>query len=72
MLSKNEKMPTCPVKQIRNIYKNTKALPDTAPLTLEYVLTACFPTVWSNVQAALNDQYTQGFIAGKESAKNEN
>lgn len=71
MLSRNEEMPCCKVYQIRKIYAATQALPDTAPLTLEYILTALFPTVWTNVQKALNDQYTQGYLAGLEK-QNEN
>lgn len=64
-LSKNEPMPTCPVSQIRKLYSKTKLLEDNAPVSLELVLMMCFPTVWDNVRAAMNDYYTQGYLAGK-------
>lgn len=37
-------------------------------LSLEFILTAFFPTCWNNVQAALNRQYTLGYIAGQRDA----
>ena len=37
-------------------------------LSLEFILTAFFPTCWNNVQAALNRQYTLGYIAGQKDA----
>ena len=39
-------------------------------LSLEFILTAFFPTCWNNVQKALNRQYTLGYIAGTKDAKN--
>ena len=27
------------------------------------------PTVWSNIQRAMNDNYTQGYLAGKKEAE---
>ena len=38
-------------------------------LSLEFILTAFFPTCWNNVQAALNRQYTLGYIAGQKDAQ---
>lgn len=35
-------------------------------LSLEFILTAFFPTCWNNMQAALNRQYTLGYIAGQK------
>ena len=37
-------------------------------LSLEFILTAFFPTCWNNIQAALNKQYTLGYIAGQRDA----
>lgn len=39
-------------------------------LSLEFILTAFFPTCWNNVQDALNRQYTLGYIAGTKEASN--
>ena len=38
-------------------------------LSLEFILTAFFPTCWNNMQAALNRQYTLGYIAGQKDAQ---
>ena len=37
-------------------------------LSLEFILTAFFPTCWYNIQSALNKQYTLGYIAGQKEA----
>lgn len=69
-LSKNEKMPTCPVGQLRKLYDKTKLMSDDAEISLELLLTICFPTVWDNIQRALSDQYTQGYLQGKSENDN--
>ena len=38
-------------------------------LSFEFILTAFFPTCWTNVQEALNRQYTLGYIAGTKDVK---
>ena len=70
-ITKNEKMPTCPLSRIRKLNDKTQLMNDDTEISLELVLTACFPTVWTNIQRALNDQYTQGYLAGLKEA-NEN
>ena len=40
-------------------------------LSFEFMLTAFFPTCWTNVQEALNRQFTLGYIAGMKDAKEE-
>ena len=46
-----------------------KNLGDTdADLSFEFILTAFFPTCWNNVQDALKQQYTLGYIAGIKEA----
>ena len=37
-------------------------------LSLEFILTAFFPTCWNNIQDALKQQYTLGYIAGMKEA----
>lgn len=70
-LSKNEPMPTCPVRQLRKVYNKTLMMEDSAPITLEFLLTACFPTVWENINKAMNDMYTRGYIQGKKEVMDE-
>ena len=49
-----------------------KNLGDTdADLSFEFILTAFFPTCWNNVQDALKQQYTLGYIAGMKEACNQ-
>ena len=46
-----------------------KNLGDTdADLSFEFILTTFFPTCWNNVQDALKQQYTLGYIAGMKDA----
>ena len=50
-----------------------KNLGDTdADLSFEFILTAFFPTCWNNVQDALKQQYTLGYIAGMRVVCNQN
>ena len=71
-LSKEEKMPTCPVSQLRKLYTKTLMLEDSAKISLELLLTACFPSVWENIKKAMSDNYMQGYLDGKKEGKNEN
>jgi len=64
MLSKNVETPSCPVSQIRKLYNKTLQLEENSSISLEMVLTICFPSVWENIQRALSDNYTQGYLAG--------
>lgn len=64
----NDKIQIAPIKlsdverMVESIKKNTT---EDVDLSLEFILTAFFPTCWHNMQAALNKQYTLGYIAGK-------
>lgn len=40
-------------------------------LSFEFMLTAFFPSCWYNIQDALNQQYTLGYIAGLKENKNQ-
>lgn len=39
-------------------------------ISFEYVAGSLFPTLFKNVQKALKDEYTRGYIAGLEETKN--
>ena len=66
-----EKMPTVPVSQVRKVVEKVKDLEDDDTLTLEFILTALFPTVWKNIQKYSNDCYTSGYLAGLKDGKND-
>ena len=65
----NDKIQIAPIKlsdverMVDSIKKNTT---EDVDLSLEFILTAFFPTCWNNVQTALNRQYTLGYIAGQK------
>ena len=65
----NDKIQIAPIKlsdverMVESIKKNTD---EDVDLSLEFILTAFFPTCWNNVQTALNRQYTLGYIAGQK------
>ena len=63
-ITTTEKMPTVPVSQVRKMAKAVENLKDDDTVTLEFILTALFPTVWKNIQKYSNDCYTSGYLAG--------
>lgn len=67
-----ETMPTVPVRQVRKVAEAIKNLKDDDTVTLEFILTALFPTVWKNIQKYSSDCYTSGYLAGLKDGKNEN
>lgn len=50
--------------KLRKLAASMKDKPDDTPLSFEFILLAFFPTVWSNIQSAFQNYYTQGYIAG--------
>lgn len=67
-----EDMPTIPISRLRRVVEKTSVLPPERRISLEFVLTALFPTVWNNIKKYASDCYTQGYLQGKEDALNEN
>lgn len=61
---------TVPKSQIVKLAKSIEHLDDTAPVTFEYVLSCCFPTVWDNICQIMRNNYTKGYIDGISSNKN--
>lgn len=57
--------------QLRKIVKKLNKLDDNADITFEFLLTALFPSVWSSIQEEMRNQYTRGYLQGKEDSKNE-
>lgn len=54
-------------RMVASVKKNAGS--EDVDLSLEFILTAFFPTCWNNMQAALNRQYTLGYIAGQKDAQ---
>lgn len=67
----NEVEPQVPIRVLRKITANLKDKPDNYKLNFTYIMTACFPTVFKNIMSYCKDCYMQGYLQGKEDAKNE-
>lgn len=61
-----------PLSHVRRVVNSLKLLPDETKISFEYILSAFFPTVWTNIKKAMNDCYTKGYINGLKDGKNEN
>ena len=48
------------INKIRQVVKN-----ENAEVSFELVIASLFPTSWQNIQKALSDQYTRGYIQGR-------
>ena len=61
-----------PLSQLRKVVSRASDLDDNTEISLQFILTALFPTVWNNIQKYANDCYTNGYLAGlKDKEKNE-
>lgn len=63
-----EKIDITPIK-LSDIERMTQSIrrdvgENDVDISFEFMLTAFFPTCWNNIQKALTQQYTLGFIAG--------
>lgn len=72
MEDKENRLNPIPLAQLRKVTDKLSELPDDTPISLEFVLTALFPSVWENIQQYSNDCYTAGYIQGRNESKNEN
>ena len=64
--------PEIPLKVLIKIVNKFEDKPNDYKLSFTYIMSACFPTVFNNIMSYCKDCYTQGYIKGKEDAKNEN
>ena len=64
-----ESMPTVPAAQIHKLAQ--KVEDPLMPVSLQFVLTMLFPTVWKNIEKYANDCYTSGYIQGLKDGKDE-
>ena len=54
-------------KLIERIKKNTEQ--ENVEVGFEFIIASLFPTSWNNIQSALSNQYTQGYIQGQKDAE---
>lgn len=62
-------IPLSVIRKITNRFKDQK---DDFPLTFEYIMTACFPTVWNNIMKYGSDCYVQGYMQREKEEKKQN
>ncbi len=67
-----EEMPSITLQSVRRFVKALADQPDDFDLSLEFVLTAFFPDVWTRITKYTNDCYMQGFMDGRKEAVNAN
>lgn len=53
-----------PKSRITKLAQAVEHLEDDAPISIEYVLMALFPSVWENMQQSLKNAYTKGYLEG--------
>lgn len=56
-----------PLSAIRTMVDRLKDRPDDMPITFEFLCASLFPTIYENVQTAINKSYTDGYIEGRNS-----
>ena len=61
-----------PLAKLRRIVKNLRNSPDDMEVTFEYLMTACFPTIFYSIRDTMKDCYTEGYKQGLEDARNAN
>lgn len=65
---------TIKYKKIRKIIDALKerSVNSNPDVSFEYIMASCFPQALENIKLAMREQYTKGYIAGKEEKNNEN
>lgn len=66
---KNFEEITVEKRKIEKMLKSLEELDGSAQIKLSYILIALFPTVWNNIQSALKDSYTKGYLQGYSQGK---
>jgi hypothetical protein len=56
-----------PLSSLRTMVDRLKDRPDDMAITFEFLCASLFPTIYENVQTALNKSYTDGYIEGRKS-----
>lgn len=57
-----------PLGALRKMVEKLEDKSDDTPVTFEFLCASLFPTIYENVQTAINRSYTDGYIQGKNDA----
>lgn len=60
------------IKQIKEHYQECPERLEDVEVTFEYLVGSFFPHIVDNINARMNDMYTQGYIQGLQDAKERN
>ena len=55
------------LSRVQKVLDNIRAaniIEEDPDVTFEYLVGSCFPTIFQNVQSALNEEYTLGYMEG--------
>ena len=52
------------VQKVLDNIRAANAIEEDPDVTFEYLIGSCFPTIFQNVQSALNEEYTLGYMEG--------
>lgn len=52
------------VQKVLDNIRAANAIEEDPDVTFEYLVGSCFPTIFQNVQSALNEEYTLGYMEG--------
>ena len=66
-------VPSVYLSDLEKLVERTKnhVSEENTEISFEFILTALFPTSWNNIQSALSQQYTLGYIQGQKDAEEE-
>lgn len=68
MKNKETGVPSVYLSDLEKLVERTKKHvgDENVEVSFEYILTALFPTSWTNIQTELSRQYTLGYIQGQK------
>lgn len=52
------------VQKVLDSIRAINAIEEDPDVTFEYLVVSCFPTIFQNVQSALNEEHTLGYMEG--------
>lgn len=55
-----------PKERFLEVAEVVKKMEDGVQIPLTFTLSALYPTVWDNIQSALKEAYTNGFLQGQK------
>lgn len=69
--TKNTNIPNIYVSDLEKLASKIRQVTgeENVEVSFEFIIASLFPTSWQNIQEALNQQYTQGYIQGYKDAE---